>query len=232
MAAKILIVEDEKNIALGLQINLEGAGFTTEVVGNGLDAIERIKSGSFDLVLLDVMLPGVSGFDVCEKVRESGNYVPVLFLTARGDEDDRVRGLQLGGDDYITKPFKTRELIERIRAILRRQEWFDKKTVKTNILEFGNNRVDFESYSAITSRGLVNLTVKECMLLSLLTENEGKIIERDKILDNVWGYERYPSTRTIDNLILRLRRYFEDDPKQPRYILSQYGKGYMFIQNP
>ena len=175
------------------------------------------------------MLPGASGFEVCDRIRSKGNRVPILFLTARGREDDRIRGLELGGDDYVTKPFSIRELILRIRAMLRRQEWYEKESKNGSMIEFGGNQVDFAAYKARTHRGEeIALTQKECMVLKLLVEREGEVVDRDTILDQVWGYDRYPSSRTIDNLILQLRRYFEDDPKQPRYIQTQYGAGYRF----
>ncbi len=232
MPERILIVEDEEHIAQGLQLNLEAEGFSTRIVGDGRKAIEEILRDSPDLVLLDVMLPGASGFEVVDAVRAKNNRTPILFLTARGSEDDRIRGLELGGDDYLTKPFSIRELLVRIRGILRREEWYRQSPAPGNELTFNGNRVDFTAYRAWTKTGEVTLTQKECMLLKLLVENEGKVVDRDTILDAVWGYDRYPSTRTIDNLILRLRKYFEDDPKQPRHIHTYYGAGYKFTSQP
>jgi two-component system, OmpR family, alkaline phosphatase synthesis response regulator PhoP len=232
MPERILIVEDEAHIAQGLKLNLESDGFQTKIVGDGLQAIEEILCEPPDLVLLDVMLPGASGFEVCDRVRKSGSRVPILFLTVRDAEDDRVQGLELGGDDYMTKPFSIRELILRIRAILRREVWYKAVPVQGSVCEFGGNRVDFAAYKAWTSAGEILLTQKECMLLKLLVENEGKVINRDEILDRVWGYDRYPSTRTIDNLVLRLRKYFEMDPKNPCYLMTVYGAGYRFTSVP
>lgn len=234
MATRILIVEDEEHIAKPLKLNLVAEGFEAEIVSDGHAAIEAIRGGGYDLVLLDIMLPGASGFDVASTVRGEGIHVPILFLTARDREDDRVRGLQVGGDDYITKPFSVRELIGRIQAVLRRQEWYRGEPQKTAgpLLEFGGNRIDFAAFRAETASGTVELTEKECMLLKSLVDREGEVVRREEILDTVWGYDRYPSSRTIDNLILNLRKYFEIDPKAPRHILTQYGAGYRFVRSP
>jgi two-component system, OmpR family, alkaline phosphatase synthesis response regulator PhoP len=232
MPDRILIVEDEESIAKALKLNLEVEGFEAKTMADGLRAVDEILSQPPSLVLLDIMLPGLSGFEVCDRVRQQGSRVPILFLTARDAEDDRVRGLELGGDDYMTKPFSLRELLHRVRAILRRQEWYQAAPPQGSRLEFGGNRVDFEACKAWTREGEVTLTQKECMLLKLLVENEGKIISRDTILDKVWGYDRYPSTRTIDNLILHLRKIFEPDPRVPRHIQTFYGAGYRFTIAP
>ncbi len=232
MTEKILIVEDEDHIAAGLKLNLEAEGFATSRSADGLKALTTIRAGGFDLVILDVMLPGMNGFDVCDRVRADGNHIPILFLTAKDGEDQRIHGLELGGDDYMTKPFSVRELVQRVRAILRRREWYGKQPSQGMVIKFGGNRVDFGSYSASTAQGDVALTQKECMLLKLLVEHEGKVVSRDQILETIWGYDRYPSTRTIDNLILRLRKYFELDPKQPRHLHSIYGAGYKFTAQP
>ena len=206
-------------------------GFKTVTIEDGLEAIEAVPKEKPDLILLDVMLPGASGFEVCDRVRSSGNRVPILFLTARGQEDDRIRGLELGGDDYMTKPFSIRELLVRLRAMLRRQEWYEAPPQQGHTIQFNGNHVDFAAYSARTWEGEeVSLTQKECMVLKLLVEHEGEVVDRDTILDQVWGYDRYPTTRTIDNLILHLRRLFERDPKQPQHIQTQYGAGYRFVR--
>lgn len=232
MAERILIVEDEEHIAQGLKLNLEAEGFETSHVVDGVSAITAIQTGEHDLVLLDVMLPGASGFDVCDRVRSSGNHIPILFLTARDSDDARVKGLELGGDDYITKPFSVRELIQRIRAIFRRSEWYRQAPADGNILQFGESRVDLAAYSAVTPAGRVSLTQKECMILKLLAEREGQVVTRDDILEKVWGYDRYPSTRTIDNLIVRLRKFFEEDPRRPRHLHTVYAAGYKFTSSP
>lgn len=229
MNEQILIVEDEEHIAEGIRINLEAEGFHVRHVATGPAAIESVLGDPPDLVLLDVMLPGASGFDVCDTVRSRGSKVPIMFLTARDSEDARIKGLELGGDDYMTKPFSIRELIQRIRAILRRGEWYRNAASATPNFVFGKNKVNFSSFTAETPHGEITLTQKECMVLKLLVENQGKVVSRDTLLEQVWGYDRYPSTRTIDNLILRLRKYFEEDPKNPQFFLSLYGAGYKFV---
>jgi two-component system, OmpR family, alkaline phosphatase synthesis response regulator PhoP len=230
VAKRIFIIEDEAHIAQGLKLNLEAEGFEARIIGNGLTAIDEMIHNEPDLAVLDVQLPGVDGFTVCERVRKSGSRVPILFLTVLNSEDDRVRGLELGGDDYMTKPFSLRELLLRIQAILRREVWYRQVPAQGSIIEFGGNRVDFSAYKALTRNGAIELTQKECMILRVLVENEGKVVDRNTILNQVWGYDRYPSTRTIDNIILRLRRYFESDPQDPRFIQMVYGAGYKFVR--
>ncbi len=228
MSHRILIVEDDEAIALGLQINLQHDGYSTELAVDGEAALVKISGWKPDLVLLDVMLPKLSGFDVCERVRDSGNRVPILFLTARDLLDDRLQGLELGGDDYITKPFSMDELRVRIKAMLRRQTWYEVVPDVGSSINFGSNTVDLSAYRATTREGKVMLTQKETMVLKLLVENEGKVIDRGTILNKVWGEEIYPSGRTVDNIILNLRRHFEDDPKNPQHIFTHYGAGYSF----
>ncbi|MBU1707221.1 response regulator transcription factor [bacterium] len=228
MADSIFIVEDEEHIAKGIQFNLEAEGFRAKVIADGLEAIRAILDEQPDLVILDVMLPGVDGFSVCEKVRTEGSRVPILFLTVRDMEDDRIRGLDLGGDDYMTKPFSVRELLHRIRAILRREEWYRQSSSVENILEFGGNRIDFAAFKVWTREGEIQLTQKECMLLKLLAQHQGEVVGRDTILNTVWGYNRYPSTRTIDNLVVQLRKILEKDPKHPKHLQTLYGAGYRF----
>jgi two-component system alkaline phosphatase synthesis response regulator PhoP len=234
MATRILIVEDEEHIARPLRINLEAEGYKADIVTDGTRAIEAIRSGGHDLILLDIMLPGASGFEVAETVRGEGIHTPILFVTARDREDDRLRGLEIGGDDYITKPFSVRELIGRIQAMLRRQQWYSGTENQANLssdeVAFGGNRVNFRAYRAETKSGKVELTEKECMLLKALVDREGEVVRREEILDTVWGYDRYPSSRTIDNIVLNLRKYFEEDPKAPKHILTQYGAGYRFVR--
>ncbi len=228
MAEKILIVEDEFHIARGLQINLENDGYIAIIINNGKSALDFFKDDSCDLIILDVMLPEIDGFEVCSKLRSSDIFVPVLFLTAKSDGGDVINGLKSGGDDYITKPFDIQEVKERIKAILRRKKWYESANIKSEKIKFGRNSVDFNAYRASNGSEDIILTQKECMVLKLLSENEGRVVTRDTILDIVWGVEQFPTTRTIDNLILRLRKYFENDPKKPIYILTHYGTGYEF----
>jgi len=228
MTSRILIVEDEKHLAEALAHNLKFEGYETVVVGDGETALERLAGEDFDLVVLDIMLPGISGLDVCERLREAGNRVPVLFLTARTTDADRIEGLRHGGDDYMTKPFLLEELALRIKGILRRQEWYQTPAAERGIFKFGANEVNFRTFKAKGPRGEVELTEKECMLMKLLVERQGQVVARELILERVWGYRYGSSSRTIDNFIVRLRRYFEPDPRRPKYIHSVRGVGYRF----
>lgn len=228
MPSRILIVEDERHLAEALAHNLKFEGYEAAVVGDGESALERLSNEEFDLVVLDVMLPGISGFEVCERLREASNRVPVLFLTARTTDADRLAGLRYGGDDYMTKPFLLEELVLRIRGILRRQEWYQTPVAERGIFKFGDNEVNFRTFKAKGPRGEVQLTEKECMLMKLLVERQGQVVSRELILDRVWGYKYGSSSRTIDNFIVRLRRYFEKDPRRPVYIHSVRGVGYRF----
>jgi two-component system alkaline phosphatase synthesis response regulator PhoP len=231
--AQILLIEDEEGIALGLSMNLELEGYHCTHLADGLAGLEAIRAGGHDLVLLDVMLPGLDGFEICRQVRQEGNRVPILFLTAKSLEEDRVEGLEAGGDDYLAKPFSIKELVARIESMLRRQRWYERSIEKSRISRFGGNSVDFDAYSATTWQGeTLRLTQKECMLLRLLVENEGRVVDRSEILDNIWGTDKYPSTRTVDNLVLHLRKYFELDPAEPRHFLSVYRVGYRFVAEP
>jgi two-component system alkaline phosphatase synthesis response regulator PhoP len=228
MASRILIVEDEKHLAEALGHNLKFEGYDAVVVGDGETALQRLSNEEFDLVVLDVMLPGISGFEVCERLREASNRVPVLFLTARTTDADRLAGLRYGGDDYMTKPFLLEELVLRIRGILRRQEWYQTPVAERGVFRFGENEVNFRTFKARGPRGEVQLTEKECMLMKLLVERQGQVVSRELILERVWGYSYGSSSRTIDNFIVRLRRYFEKDPRRPVYIHSVRGVGYRF----
>jgi DNA-binding response OmpR family regulator len=228
MTSRILIVEDEKHLAEALAHNLNFEGYETVVVGDGETALERLSGEDFDLLVLDIMLPGISGLDVCERLREAGNRVPVLFLTARTTDADRITGLRHGGDDYMTKPFLLEELALRIKGILRRQEWYQTPVAERGIFKFGPNEVNFRTFKAKGPRGEVELTEKECMLMKLLVERQGQVVARELILERVWGYRYGSSSRTIDNFIVRLRRYFETDARRPKYIHSVRGVGYRF----
>lgn len=232
--AQILIVEDERHIADAVKLHLEAAGHSCQHVDNGDTALREILEGHAEFVLLDVMLPGLDGFEVCRRAREQGSRLPILFLTARDLEDDRVSGLEAGGDDYLTKPFSMRELLARIETMLRRQAWYEQRpAAESPLFEFGGHRVHFDSYEATLAGGeRVRLTQKECMLLKLLVEKDGAVVERGEILDRIWGYENYPSTRTVDNLVLHLRKIFELDPSSPQHFLSVYRVGYRFVRDP
>lgn len=223
---RLLVVEDEEHLAEVIADNLELEGWRVEVAGDGVRALERIRSDPPELVLLDVMLPGMDGFAVCQALREEGSDVPILFLTARSSSDDRVRGLELGGDDYLGKPFELRELILRVRAILRRRQWMRSPSPAGEGLALGAARVDFKACVAEVGGRRIALSPKETLILRCLAERPGEVVTRAEILDRVWGYDAFPTTRTIDNFIVRLRRALEPDPQNPRYIHTVRGTGY------
>lgn len=226
---RILLVEDELNLARGIRENLEAEGYSVEVVGDGRAALDRIRRQEYGLVILDVMLPGMDGFTVCETARREGRDTPVLFLTAKGGAGDRIRGLEVGGDDYLPKPFQLREMLLRVAAILRRRSRYDAMTALEPVVKFGGNEFDFRSFRGRSWDGDDQiLTQKEAMILKVLVEREGEVVWRDEILDKVWGDDVLPSTRTIDNFIVRLRKRFEPDPEQPQFFHTVRGIGYRF----
>jgi len=222
--AKILIVDDEPEIVRGLEDNLRFEGYQTASAANGEDALALALRGAPDLILLDVMMPRMSGWDVCRALREKGIDVPVIMLTARGEEADRVRGLELGADDYVAKPFSLRELLARVRAVLRRpgpRERFEE-------FSFGDVRVRPRARQVFKAGQEVRLTRKEFDLLVFLIAHRGDVIARERLLDEVVGYERFPNTRTLDTHILPLRGKFEADADHPVWILTLHGHGYKF----
>lgn len=226
-AEKLVVVEDEEHLAEVISENLELEGYSVEVVTNGLAALARLRSEPAPaLVLLDVMLPGMDGFTICETLRKEGRNMPILFLTARSGLDDRVRGLELGGDDFLGKPFHLRELMLRVRAILKRSTWYAGPSPAGEVLALGNARVDFKSFVATVEGREIQLSQKETMILRCLAEKPGEVIARAEILERVWGYDAFPTERTIDNFIVRLRRLLEPDPQAPRYIHTVRGTGY------
>ncbi|HKZ73128.1 MAG TPA: response regulator transcription factor [Steroidobacteraceae bacterium] len=226
---RTLIVEDDVPLAMGIAENLRAEGYETDVLHDGRAAIERLAGESYDLVVLDVMLPGADGFEVCRSLRGRERVAPVMFLTARGDPDDRIRGLEAGGDDYLTKPFHLREFLLRVRAILRRWQWYRESTAREAPLVFGGNRVDFGQFRATSWDGVLHdLTEKEGMILKTLADAGGRVISREDLVERVWGEDVFPSTRTVDNFILRLRKRFERDPANPRHFHSVRGVGYRF----
>jgi DNA-binding response OmpR family regulator len=222
--ARILIVDDEPEILRGLEDNLRFEGYQTVAATNGEEALALALSEAPDLVLLDIMLPRMSGWDVCRELRRKGIDIPVVMLTARGDEVDRVLGLELGADDYITKPFSLRELLARVRAVLRRPG----PRRKFEEFAFGDVRIRLRGRQVFKAGREVRMTRKEFDLLVFLVERRGEIVTRDQLLDDVWGYERFPTTRTVDTHILRLRRKFEADADDPKWIVTVHGQGYKF----
>ncbi|MEM8932861.1 MAG: response regulator transcription factor [Acidobacteriota bacterium] len=227
MSSRILIVEDEHHLAEGIAENLDVDGYEVEVAERGDTGLDRLLAGQFDLVILDVMLPGLDGYAVCARARAAGVTTPILFLTARDAAVDRIHGLEVGGDDYLPKPFHLRELLLRVRAILRRGR------PPEDALRFGENRIDFRTYSGRSWDGRDHeLTHKEAMILRCLARRPSEVVTREEILDEVWGHEVFPSTRTIDNFILRLRKRFEPDPEAPAHFHTVRGVGYRFTPEP
>ncbi len=222
---RILIVDDEPEMVRGLEDNLRFEGYQTLAASNGKEGLAQAMQGSPDLILLDIMMPELSGWDVLRALRQKGMDVPVILLTARGEEVDRVLGLELGADDYITKPFSLRELLARVRAVLRRPG----PRQKSEEVACGDVRLRLRARQAFKAGKEVKLTRKEFELMRYLMEHPGEVITRDRLLDEVWGYEEYPTTRTVDTHILRLRQKFETDPEHPKYILTVHGQGYKFI---
>ena len=223
---RILIVDDEPQMVRGLEDNLRFEGYQTLSAGDGRTGLALAVAEAPDLILLDVMMPGMSGWDVCRELRAKGLFMPVIMLTARGEEADRVQGLELGADDYVTKPFGLRELLARIRAVLRRPG----ARPKVEEYAFGDVRVQTRARLAFKAGREVKLTRKEFDLLRYLVEFRGEVITRDRLLDEVWGYDHFPTTRTVDTHILRLRQKFEDDPERPRHIVTVHGQGYRLLE--
>jgi two-component system, OmpR family, alkaline phosphatase synthesis response regulator PhoP len=229
--ASILLVEDEENLQEALKLNLELEGYEVTAVDNGTAALKAVKNEYFDLIILDIMLPEMDGIAVCENIRIQNNEVPILFLSAKNSSADRVLGLKKGGDDYMTKPFNLEELLLRVeKLIVKNKKIQDKDSVST-VYRFGSNEIDFAAQECIGKDGKhYELSKKETMLLKLLIENKGEVVTREKILQVVWGYNVYPTTRTIDNFILNFRKYFEEDSRNSRYFHSVRGVGYKFTE--
>jgi len=227
-AKRILLVEDEKHIAEGIILNLEGEGFEVLWAAEGNQAMEYYRPGYFDLILLDIMLPGINGLEICRRIRAKLGTEPVMFLTARDSLDDKKEGLAIGADDYITKPFDIEELLLRIKAIFRRQAWLRTENAVDDTYTFAGGTVEFKKFEAEGRNGRFRLSNKECLLLKLFTEHPGEVISRHMILDAVWGYNAYPSSRTVDNFILRFRKNFEPNPAEPIYFHTEFGTGYKF----
>ena len=223
---RILIVEDEPAMLRGLKDNLEAEGYDVESAGDGKAGLDKILSNTYDLLILDVMLPQMSGFDVLRRLREKGIPTPVIMLTARGEEVDRVVGLELGADDYVTKPFSLRELLARVKAVLRRGEG---QTGFGGKMVLGDVEVDFPGYTASRKGQALTMTPKEFDVLKFLWDHRNTVVSRDQLLTNVWGYDDSVSTRTVDNFIVRLRQKIEDDPAHPRHIITIHGTGYKLV---
>jgi DNA-binding response OmpR family regulator len=231
--SRILIVEDEQHLADGLRFNLEADDHSVDVVESGEAALEKFQAGRglFDLLILDVMLPGVDGFSVMAHLRAAGEFVPTLMLTARGQPEDVLRGFESGADDYLPKPFELPILLARVKGLLRRREWLQRQPAR-DIFEFSGRVLDFDNLELSVGDKKLQLTLMEANLLRYLIAREGQVASRQKLLEEVWGVHEDTDTRAIDNFIVRLRRYIEDDPSKPRHLLTVRGVGYKFIAHP
>ncbi len=248
--SRVLVVEDEAHLAQGLRFNLEAEGYSAEVVGDGEAATDRLlgKNENFDAIVLDIMLPGKDGFSVVSELRAARNYVPVLMLTARGSPEDVLKGFAAGADDYLPKPFDLSILLARLQGLLRRTQWMraghaagnpdvaaasDPRSVSDfGTFSFNGKTIDFGTLELRTADNVVHLTLMESELLRHLVRNDGRVVSRKQILEEVWGLHEDTDTRAIDNFMVRLRRYIEDDPAQPRHLLTVRGVGYRFLANP
>ncbi|MCB0277325.1 MAG: response regulator transcription factor [Calditrichaeota bacterium] len=232
--SRILIVDDEPQMRMGLQDNLEFEGFQIDTAADGVAGLACIEENPYDLIILDVMMPGMSGFDVCRKMREQGNQTPVLMLTAKGEEIDKVLGLELGADDYMTKPFGLRELLARIKAILRRSGDSNSSPAADEEgpgeITIGRLRVLPETYQAYVDGTETSMTHKEFEIIRHLWQHRGATVSREQLLNEVWGFDDYPTTRTVDNFMLKLRKRIEKDPAHPRHILTVHGMGYKLVE--
>ena len=222
---RVLIVEDDDSMGIALRDGFEYEGFDVTMARDGEVGMEKATSASPDLIILDVMLPKKSGLDICKKIRSDGNNVPIIMLTARGQEIDKVLGLKLGADDYVTKPFSFLELMARVEALLRRSA---PRESKLDHAEFGDIAADFKKCEVTKSGRLLELTPRELELLRFMIEHEGDVVSRDQLLDAVWGYEKMPFTRTVDMHIAKLRKKIEDNPAEPKYLVTVHRYGYKF----
>ena len=226
---KILIVEDELNMVNGLKDNLEFEGYEADTAPDGNSGLQKILQNRYDLILLDIMLPEISGFDICKAARREGVSTPIIFLTAKGEEIDKVLGLEFGADDYITKPFSLRELLARVKAILRRAPTGKNENGESDFISIGNIKVDFKNYIALSGTDEIRMSHKEFEVLHYMYKNAGKPIHRDDLISRVWSIDYDINTRTVDNFILKLRQKIEPDPNNPKVILTVHGVGYKMI---
>ena len=238
--SRILVVEDEQHLADGLRYNLEAEQYDVDLVDSGEEALQRLTAepGRYDLVILDVMLPGIDGFTVATRLRDARRFVPVLMLTARGRSEDVLRGFGAGADDYLPKPFELPILLSRVRGLLRRHDWFrEEAAVQTSPavasrFTFGDKSIDFEQLEVRVGEKRMPLTLMEAALLRYFVQHEGSPVPRKEILEKVWGVHEDTDTRAIDNFIVRLRRYLEEEPSNPRHLQTVRGVGYRFVANP
>ncbi len=225
----ILIVEDEPHMLQGLKDNLELEGYNIETSCEGKGGLEKLRNGKFHLAILDVMLPGISGFDICKTIRREGIGTPIIMLTAKGEEIDKVLGLELGADDYITKPFSLRELLARVKVVLRRFSNNQNLREEENLSNIGNLLVNFSTYQAFQDNAEVKMSHKEFEVLHFLLNHKNQIVSRNELMEKVWGMEFEITTRTVDNFIVKLRQKIEANPNEPKIILTVHGVGYKMI---
>ena len=226
--SKILLVEDEETLAVGLEYNLTEEDYLFKWAKNGREAVEFYESEKFDLVILDIMLPYIDGFEIAERIRSSDPQMPILMLTARAESADKIKGLETGADDYLTKPFHLDELLLRVKGMLKRKSWYKNALEKQPVFRFGNNEINFENLNCSHGENELRLTPQEAMVFKYLVERKGEIVTRKELLENVWHLNPDIETRTVDIFIARLRKYFEDDPTNPVYFKSIRGAGYVF----
>ena len=226
--SNILLVEDEENLALGLLYNLTEEGYKVTLAKDGREAIKQFDENDFDLIVLDIMLPYYNGFEIAKHIRDKHPQMPILMLTARTQVEDRVKGLEIGADDYLTKPFHLKELLMRIKGMLKRKKWYQKVVIENPIYKFGTNEINFENLKCKNNKISFQLTSYEAMIIRYLIDNKDRVVTRKELLENVWNMNPEVETRTIDNFIVRLRKYFETDPSNPVYIVSVRSAGYMF----
>lgn len=227
----VLLVEDEENLHDALKLNLELEGYEITSAYDGHEALKKVEEEYFDLIIMDVMLRGLDGISVTENIRLQNNEVPILILSAKNTSADRVTGLKKGADDYLTKPFNLEELLLRVQKLIEKNKKMQDKDSVGDTYMFGKNLIDFKAQEVITRSGeRIQISKKEAMLLKLLIENKNEVVPREKILQSVWGYNVYPTTRTIDNFILNFRKYFEEDSRNPQYFHSVRGVGYKYTE--
>jgi two-component system alkaline phosphatase synthesis response regulator PhoP len=227
---RILLVEDEDNLAIGLEYNLTHEGYQVTRAKDGKVASEYIHSETYDLIILDVMLPYYDGFELAQMVRKKSPQIPILMLTARTAAKDRIEGLELGADDYMTKPFHLKELLLRVKGMLKRKAWYQDVSEEEPVYQFGDNEVNFQTLVCTTAQKEIRLTPQEAMVLKYLIHHKDKIVSRKELLENVWNVSSEVETRTVDIFISRLRKYFEPEPNSPQYIKSVRGAGYQFCE--
>ncbi len=225
---RILLVEDEETLATGLLFNLKEEGYHVFWAKDGLQALELFESGTYDLIILDIMLPYHDGFEVAQKIRQKSPQIPILMLTARTSIYDRIKGLEIGADDYLTKPFHLRELLLRIEGMLKRKSWYKSEDGKITICNFGENEINFETLSGHAGDREIQLTLQEARLLKYFIDHKNTVVSRKELLEQVWNIPFEIETRTVDNFVMRLRKYFETDPARPVFFKSVRGVGYMF----